>query len=181
MFQFKTRNLVVGLVLSACGFIGHVQAQQPYVGEIKLFAGNFAPMGWAFADGSLLEISQYDTLFALIGTTYGGDGMTTFALPDLRGRVPVHQSNAAVIGASFGSESVSITVANLPAQSRGDQATVSTQNIANAATALPARTAKTVDTQTSSGAGGGQPFALRAPYVGLNYIISLFGVFPSQY
>lgn len=180
MFQFKTRNLVVGLALGACGFIGHVQAQEQYIGEIKLFAGNFAPRGWAFADGSLLQISEYDVLFMLIGTTYGGDGQSTFALPDLRGRVPVHQGNSVVMGESFGMESVGITIANLPAQSRGDQATMSTQQIANAATAIPARTAKTVDTQTSSGSGAGQRFALKAPYVGVNYIISLEGIFPSQ-
>src|SRR3954453_6845221 len=94
---------------------------QPYIGEIRLFGGNFAPAGWAFCDGSTLPISEYDTLFNLIGTTYGGDGQETFALPDLRGRVPVHQGTASgptfQLGESGGTESVTLTAQQIPAHS----------------------------------------------------------------
>src|ERR1700746_2563395 len=94
---------------------------QPYVGEIRIFAGNFAPAGWMFCEGQLLPISEYETLFALIGTTYGGDGQSTFALPDLRGRVPVHQGNGTSssfpIGDFGGVESVTLTAGQMPAHS----------------------------------------------------------------
>src|SRR4051794_30703113 len=93
---------------------------QPYVGEIRIIAGNFAPAGWMFCDGSLLPISENDTLFQLIGTTYGGDGQVTFALPDLRGRVPIHMGSAATgttynLGEMAGVEEVTLTTQQLPA------------------------------------------------------------------
>src|SRR5712692_5010761 len=87
---------------------------QPYVGEIRMFAGNFAPAGWMFCEGQLLPISENETLFNLIGTTYGGDGQSTFALPDLRGRVPMHVGNGAVQAEAAGVESVTLTVAQIP-------------------------------------------------------------------
>ena len=87
----------------------------PFIGEIRMFAGNFAPVGWLFCDGSLQDISTFDTLFALIGTTYGGDGQSTFALPDLNGRVPIHQGPGFVLGQMGGEETVTLTVAQLPA------------------------------------------------------------------
>src|SRR5213079_2350313 len=87
---------------------------QPYVGEIRIFGGNFAPAGWMFCRGQLLPISENDTLFNLIGTTYGGDGQTTFALPDLRGRLPVHTGQGHVIGELAGTEEVTLTAAQLP-------------------------------------------------------------------
>src|SRR5438552_9599003 len=90
---------------------------QPYVGEVRMFAGNFAPAGWMFCEGQLLPISEYETLFNLIGTTYGGDGVSTFALPDLRGRVPLHQGNGFVLAETGGVESVTLTVPQLPAHS----------------------------------------------------------------
>src|ERR1051326_1475358 len=99
----------------------------PYIGEIRLFAGNFAPVGWLFCDGSTLPISQYDVLFNLIGTTYGGDGQNTFDLPDLRGRVPLHQgSNQAstyVLGEEGGVESVTLTTQQIPQHTHALQAT----------------------------------------------------------
>src|SRR5215831_9792026 len=90
---------------------------QPYIGEIRMFAGNFAPAGWAFCDGSLLAISENETLFNLIGTTYGGDGQSTFALPDLRGRVPIHQGNGFTLAETGGAEEITLTVSQIPAHS----------------------------------------------------------------
>src|SRR5689334_2120645 len=89
----------------------------PYVGEIRMFAGNFAPQGWMFCDGQLLPIAENETLFQLIGTTYGGDGQTTFALPDLRGRIPTHQGPGHVLAESNGTETVTVTVQQMPAHS----------------------------------------------------------------
>src|ERR1700687_2787985 len=88
---------------------------QPYVGEIRMVAGNFAPAGWMFCEGQLLPISEYETLFNLIGTTYGGDGQSTFALPDLRSRVPLHQGNGFTLAETGGVESVTLTVSQIPA------------------------------------------------------------------
>src|SRR5713226_5314135 len=88
---------------------------QPYVGEIRMFAGNFAPAGWMFCEGQLLPISEYETLFNLIGTTYGGDGQSTFALPDLRGRVPIHFGNGFTLAETGGAEEITLTVSQIPA------------------------------------------------------------------
>src|ERR671938_1802670 len=90
---------------------------QPYVGEIRMFAGNFAPVGWMFCEGQLLPISQNETLFQLIGTTYGGDGQSTFALPDLRGRIPLHFGNGFTLAETGGVETVTLTVSQIPAHS----------------------------------------------------------------
>ena len=87
---------------------------QPYVGEIRIFAGNFAPAGWAFCEGQLLPISENETLFQLIGTTYGGDGQSTFALPDLRGRIPLHQGNGFIMAETGGVETVTLTTQQIP-------------------------------------------------------------------
>src|ERR1017187_2234882 len=87
---------------------------QPYVGEIRMFAGNFAPAGWMFCQGQLLPISEFETLFNLIGTTYGGDGQSTFALPDLRGRLPIHMGNGFSLGQTGGVEGVTLTTAQTP-------------------------------------------------------------------
>src|SRR4026208_695934 len=90
---------------------------QPYVGEIRMFAGNFAPAGWMFCEGQLLPISKSEPLFQLIGTTYGGDGQSTFALPDLRGRIPIHQGNGFILAETGGAEEITLTVAQIPAHS----------------------------------------------------------------
>src|SRR5215831_18455610 len=102
---------------------------QPYVGEIRMFAGNFAPAGWMFCEGQLLPISEYETLFNLIGTTYGGDGQSTFALPDLRGRLPMHFGNGFTLAETGGVESVTLTVQQIPAHSHP---VLATNNIGNA-------------------------------------------------
>ena len=104
---------------------------QPYVGEIRMFAGNFAPAGWMFCEGQLLPISENETLFQLIGTTYGGDGQSTFALPDLRGRLPLHQGNGFILAETGGAEEITLTSNQIPAHSHplvvadaiGDQVT----------------------------------------------------------
>src|SRR5512147_2826102 len=90
---------------------------QPYVGEIRMFAGNFAPAGWMFCEGQLLPISEYETLFNLIGTTYGGDGQATFKLPDLRGRIPIHKGNGFSLAETGGVEEITLTMSQIPAHS----------------------------------------------------------------
>src|SRR5881296_1980148 len=112
---------------------------QPYVGEIRMFAGNFAPAGWMFCEGQLLPISENETLFQLIGTTYGGDGQSTFALPDLRGRIPIHQGNGFVLAQTGGSESVTLSVNQLPLHSHPFFGSLANANATNPGGNLPAQ------------------------------------------
>ena len=160
-----------------------------YIGEIRMFAGNFPPAGWAFCEGQLLPISEYDALFALIGTTYGGDGQSTFALPDFRGRAPIHQGNGYVIGQTGGVETVTLSINNLPAHNHPMLASTNkgATNIptnavpANTSTLDKEYTAASNTTMTSTGnAGSAQPINIMKPYATIHYIISLFGIFPSQ-
>lgn len=166
---------------------------QPYVGEIRMFAGSFAPAGWAFCDGQLIPISENDVLFTLIGTTYGGDGQNTFALPDLRSRVPVHQGNGFVIGQSGGVESVTLTANQIPTHTHaatavnaaGNTATASGVWAASADTSInPYGAAASIDSsmapQAISSTGGSQPHDNMLPFLVISFILSLFGVFPSQ-
>src|SRR5262247_1818304 len=104
---------------------------QPYVGEIRMFAGNFAPSGWMFCEGQLLPISENETLFNLIGTTYGGDGQSTFALPDLRGRIPIHFGSGFILAETGGVETVTLTTSQIPAHSHPLLASTSTANQTN--------------------------------------------------
>lgn len=164
---------------------------QPYVGEIRMFGGNFAPAGWMFCEGQLLPISENDTLFQLIGTTYGGDGQSTFALPDLRGRVPVHQGSGYVLGETGGAEQVTLTAQQMPPHVHPQLANsgAATQN-APSGNVLAA--SATTDVYVPSGpfaalnagvvgpAGGSQPHSNLQPYAVVSFIISLFGVFPPQ-
>lgn len=161
------------------------------VGEIRMFGGNFAPAGWMFCEGQLLPISEYDTLFDLIGTTYGGDGQSTFALPDLRGRLPLHQGNAFTMGEAAGVEQVTLTVQQIPAHSHPMTASPDNASTANAGGNVLAQTP--THTPYISGAaanaplaanavgptGGSQPHSNFQPYLCIDFIISLFGVFPS--
>ena len=165
---------------------------QPYVGEIRIFAGNFAPSGWMFCDGQLLPISEWETLFNLIGTTYGGDGQSTFALPDLRGRIPMHQGNGHVQAEQGGAETVTLTTNQIPVHNHALLATsaVGTQSspagnyyaasgvqlYADPAVAAP------IAMKSSIGgpAGGSQPHNNFAPYLCVDFIISMFGIFPTQ-
>src|SRR5215468_2116906 len=110
---------------------------QPYVGEIRMFAGNFAPAGWMFCEGQLLPISENETLFQLIGTTYGGDGESTFALPDLRGRIPVHQGNGFILAETGGVEEVTLSINQIPVHTHPLLATTNTSDTPNPQGALP--------------------------------------------
>jgi len=155
-----------------------------------MFGGNFAPLGWALCDGSLLSISENETLFALIGTTYGGDGQTTFALPDLRGRVPMHMGGTFVQGQAAGVETVTLTVAQIPAHSHAMLATndIPTQtspqsNVTGQAAAKIYRVGNPsvfLNPQALGAIGGSQPHDNVQPFLCVNFIISLFGIFPSQ-
>jgi microcystin-dependent protein len=163
---------------------------QPYVGEIRMFAGNFSPAGWMFCEGQLLPISENETLFQLIGTTFGGDGQSTFALPDLRGRLPIHQGNGFILAETSGAEEITLTVNQIPAHSHPVLATQNASQDSQPAGKVMARTPGTdtyvIEAPNASMApsavtsvGGSQPHTNFQPYLCVNFIISLFGIFPS--
>ena len=163
---------------------------QPYVGEIRIFAGNFAPAGWMFCEGQLLPISENETLFQLIGTTYGGDGESTFALPDLRGRLPIHQGNGFILAEQGGAEEITLTVSQIPAHSHPCMATTAVgtnpnpgNNILAAAGNIDLYRETAANTpmapQAIGPVGGSQPHTNFQPYLCVDLIISLFGIFPS--
>ena len=162
---------------------------QPYVGEIRMFAGNFAPAGWMLCEGQLLPISENETLFQLIGTTYGGDGESTFALPDLRGRLPLHQGNGFILAETGGAEEITLTVQQIPAHSHPLLGSTSLADSPSPENRLPARStslntfindAASVNTGMNlSPTGGSQPHTNFQPYLCIDFIISLFGIFPS--
>lgn len=162
---------------------------QPYVGEIRMFAGNFAPAGWQFCEGQLLPISENETLFQLIGTTYGGDGQETFALPDLRGRIPIHQGNGFILAETGGAEEITLTVQQIPAHSHPAMAQSQAGNQSTpaggvwAASALNQYSSEAPNVDMYAGAvssvGGSQPHTNFQPYLCVDFIISLFGIFPS--
>ncbi len=156
-----------------------------------MFAGNFAPAGWMFCEGQLLPISEYETLFNLIGTTYGGDGQSTFALPDLRGRLPIHFGNGFVLAETGGAEEITLTVNQVPAHSHPLLATASVANDQSPAANLLAQTGtydgyqsnppvSAMAAQSVGSVGGSQPHTNFQPYLCVDFIISLFGIFPSQ-
>jgi len=173
----------------------------PFIGEIRMFGGSFPPSGWLFCEGQLVPISENDALFTLIGTTYGGDGQTTFALPDLRGRLPVHQGtgpggNNHVIGEQGGTEQVTITVQQLPGHNHpalcvsgaGAQASPANNMWAGTQSGIQAYADPPnaqgaevpMNALNISGTGGNQPHDNMAPYLVVSFIISLFGEFPAQ-
>ena len=163
---------------------------QPFIGEIRLFGGNFAPAGWAFCNGQLLAISENDALFTLIGTTYGGDGESTFALPDLRGRVPIHVDTGFVLGQNGGVEQVTLTTQQIPVHSHPLLASTaggsSTNAAGNVTASSPSMDLYFQDVASASmnaaavlPVGGSQPHENLQPYLCVSYIISLFGIFPS--
>jgi microcystin-dependent protein len=169
---------------------------QPYVGEIRMFAGNFAPAGWMFCDGSTLPISEYDTLFNLIGTTYGGDGQSTFQLPDLRGRLPLHWGTDPgtgtnfVIGQAAGTEEVTLTTQQIPQHNHlltttnvaGTQPNPGGNILANSQGPQPF-IQESPDGNLNGNAlqpfGGSQPHENRQPFLCISFIISLYGIYPS--
>ena len=169
----------------------------PYIGELRMFGGNFAPVGWAFAAGQLIPISQNDALFNLIGTTYGGDGQNTFALPDLQGRLPVHQgqgpgiSQSYVIGETGGVETVTLTTNQIPSHSHaffGSTAIAQNTQPTDSIVAQSATVQLFISDVASSGfdanmvqpVGGSQPHENLQPFLCVSFIVSLFGIFPTQ-
>jgi microcystin-dependent protein len=170
---------------------------QPYVGEIRMFAGNFAPAGWMFCSGQLLPISENDVLFQLIGTTYGGDGQETFGLPDLQGRVPVHMGQGPglgtyQIGEKVGVENVTLTTNQMPIHSHPLLASSDAGNSPNPGGNVLAKsvtqnvflyledtTAVNLASSAMTPNGGSQPHDNMQPYLCISFIISLFGIFPS--
>ncbi len=168
----------------------------PYVGEIRMFGGNFAPVGWMLCEGQQLAISEFDVLFNLIGTTYGGDGINVFNLPDLRGRFPVHLGSGAgnnlVLGQTLGSETVTLTTQQLPSHSHAAACGAGGGNTASPVGAFWCtdpfgNTAAYNEAGGSEMAGGAlsiagssQPHDNRQPYLAVSFIISMFGIFPSQ-
>ncbi len=189
--------LLIGLfaILS----MGKANAQQveTFLGEIRMFAGNFAPTGWAFCQGQLLPIAQNQALFSLLGTTYGGDGRTSFALPDLRGRVPVGFGQGPglsnrVIGDQFGSELVTLNINQMPSHNHTVNAVTTEGNQNLPTNSLPANT-KALDKEYSDAnanttmkatmvnpTGGNQPFGVTQPSLGVNFIIALQGIYPTR-
>lgn len=163
----------------------------PFIGEIRMFAGNFAPVGWAFCDGTVMPILENETLFNLIGTTYGGDGQTTFGLPDLRGRVPLHQGSGFTMGQMAGVESVTLSTQQIPTHSHvfaasldgGNQVNPANNVIANVTAVFPYREAFTtlnMSPNAISTVGGSQPHENVQPFLCMSFIIALFGIFPQQ-
>jgi len=181
-----------------------ISADSPFLSEIRLMSFNFAPSGWALCNGQLLPINQNQALFALLGTTYGGDGRVNFALPDLRGRVPIHEGNGHTLGERGGQEAHTLTVSEMPAHVHrvlADATTAATSNsnlpvagnslgqsigAASQGSNFPVNiySANAADTtlasQTVSNAGGSQPHQNMQPYLTLNFCIALQGIFPSQ-
>jgi microcystin-dependent protein len=164
---------------------------QPFVGEIRMFGGNFPPAGWMFCEGQLLPISENETLFNLIGTTYGGDGQSTFALPDLRGRLPIHQGSGFILAETGGAEEITLTVNQIPAHSHPVFASTNAGNATQPAGNVTAQNAAVtiyraqppvvnMNVQAVGTVGGSQPHTNFQPYLCISFIISLFGVFPHQ-
>lgn len=170
----------------------------PLLGSIIMFAGNFAPRGWALCNGQLLAINQNQALFAILGTTYGGNGTTTFALPDLRGRVPIHEGQGPglspyVLGQAAGSEVTTLLTSNMPAHSHLVNCNGSGGAQPSPAAGVPAVESTGTSLNYSAAgdgstmapamiapAGGNQPFSIVQPYLSVNFIIALQGVFPSR-
>jgi microcystin-dependent protein len=169
---------------------------QPYIGEIRMFGGSFNPVGWAFCNGQLIQISENDTLFTLIGTTYGGDGQSTFGLPNLQGRLPIHQGTLTggqtyQPGEAGGVESVTLSTQQMPQHNHSvivskDQGTQSAPagktSAANTSVLIyrPGIGTQTFDPSTVGVTGGSQPHDNMQPYCAVTFIISLYGVFPTQ-
>ena len=170
---------------------------EPFVAEVRMFAGNFAPRGWAFCDGQLLAVSQNDALFSLLGTIYGGDGRTTFGLPDLRGRIPIHAGSGPGLsprrlGAKGGAENVTLTVNQLPSHTHTPVGTDDINTVSDPAgrvTGHPIRNiyrapgdqSQTMSSAATSKVGGSRSHTNLQPFLCSNYIIALFGIYPSRH
>ena len=172
----------------------------PFIGEIRLFGFNFAPVGWQACNGALLQISQNETLFALLGTTYGGDGQATFGVPDLRGRIPIHQGQGPglsnyVIGQVAGAETVTLTAQQMPSHTHAlGASTAAATTVAPSNTVVPGAisgdtmyaadltgaTAVAMSAQSTTTAGGAQPHDNTMPTLVANWCVASEGIFPSQ-
>jgi microcystin-dependent protein len=160
---------------------------EPFLAEIKIISWNFPPKGWAFCNGQFLQINQNQALFSILGTTYGGNGQTTFALPNLQGRSPIHTGNGFTLGEQAGTTAVTLNIQQLPAHNHILQGTAANGDtpipttLANVNNFYSTATPNTTLTQGSVGdAGGSQPHDNMSPYLVLNFIIALQGIFPSQ-
>jgi len=160
---------------------------EAYLGEIRMFAGNFAPAGWALCNGQELSISENDALFSLLGTAYGGDGQTTFALPDLRGRIPIHRSETHILGEQGGVEAVTLTIQELPSHKHEVLASSNEGTGGASGNVLgrePIYTSKgdsvSLAGPTLSATGGSQPHQNMQPSLCVNFIICLAGVYPPK-
>jgi microcystin-dependent protein len=164
---------------------------EPFIAQVMLFAGNFAPRGWAFCNGQILSIAQNTALFSLLGTTYGGNGQTTFALPDLRGRAPVHTGQGPGLspidlGQQGGVETVTLNQNQMPQHTHAQPASNGQETTNRPGNAVPARGGVYAGSgdgavmDPTSAAGGNQPHENRPPYLALNYIIALEGIYPSR-
>jgi microcystin-dependent protein len=170
---------------------------EPYLGEIRMFAGNFAPSGWQLCNGQTLAISQYQALFSILGTTYGGNGISTFQLPNLQGRVPIHVGNNGpstyVLGESSGNENVTLLDNNLPIHNHLVNAVTTGGNSASPASAFPAIEStgtslnyastganSTMNPAMIANAGGNVPISVVQPYLVVNFIIAMVGIFPAR-
>jgi len=188
---------LLGAIAAFAATAGSAHADQPYVGEVRLLAFNFCPVGWLPADGSLLSIAENDVLFSLYGTTFGGDGESTFALPDLRGRVPIATGtgpglSTRLLGEQAGSEQVTLTTQQLPAHTHAAGASSQSANATNPGGKLLAAKSRTATYRTGSAAntpgaadaiavaGGSQPHENMPPFTTLSWCVSLFGVYPNQ-
>lgn len=184
------------LILILCSNF-KLYSQEQYLGEIRMFAGNFPPKGWAFCNGQILPINQNQALFSLLGTTYGGNGHTNFALPDFRGKVPVHFGQGPglsdySLGQTGGSETATISISQMPAHTHQVTAVTAEGNQNSPAGNLPANTknldkeysTSTADTTMNAAmigyTGGGQAFSIKAPTNTVTFIIALTGIFPSR-
>ena len=189
--------ITLSILTFALCFVNLSNAQDPFIGEVRMFAGNFAPSGWAKCDGQLLSIAQNTALFSLLGTTYGGDGETSFALPDLRGRAPIHQGNGPGLpsvswGQKGGAANFTLTANQIPSHSHSVTAVAADGDSSSPANNYPAQT-KTLDPEYATGGvtssmnanmigntGGGQSVNHRSPYNTVTFIIALVGIYPSQ-
>ena len=161
----------------------------PFVAEIRIFPFNFAPRGWAWCDGQLLPLSQNTALFSLLGTTYGGDGQSTFGLPDLRGRLPIHQGGGFVLGQPGGAETVTLTLQQIPSHTHGLLGSNDIANSPNPGQSVIARSPQinafinanpsvAMSPQFIAGIGNNLPHTNFQPYLCVNFIISQYGIYP---
>jgi len=194
MITHKLRTLFPTILLLAVGLLSLPQtarADEPYLGEIRWVAFNFAPKNWALCNGQLLPINQYQALFSLMGTTYGGNGQTNFALPNMQGRAPIHMGNGHTLGEMGGEINHTLTASEIPAHTHGLAADAKEGDVASPVGAYPAKSATgtpafggqlptTMAADAVSSVGGSQAHSNMKPYLAMTCIIAMQGIFPTQ-